>query len=44
MYIRILNYLIDRLEKLRDRLRYPKGISAKEWVAQHKKWREKTYK
>jgi hypothetical protein len=44
MYIRILNYLINRLEKLRDRLRYPKGMSAKEWSAQHKKWREKTYK
>ena len=44
MYIRILNYLIDRLEKMRDRLRTPKGISSKEWAAQHKKWREKTYK
>jgi hypothetical protein len=44
MYIKILNYLIDRLEKLRDRLKYPKGISAKEWAAQHKKWREKSYK
>ena len=44
MYIRILNYLIDRLEKLRDRLRYPKGMSANEWAAQHKKWREKSYK
>jgi len=44
MYIRILNYLINGLEKLRDRLKYPKGISAKEWAAQHKKWREKSYK
>ena len=44
MYIRILNYLINRLEKLRDRLRYPKGMSAKEWAAQHKKWRETSYK
>ncbi len=37
MYIRILNYLIDRLEKLRDRLKYtPRGISAKEWAATKK--------
>jgi hypothetical protein len=46
MYIRILNYLINRLEKVRDKLRNPKakGISAKEWASQHKKWREKSYK
>jgi hypothetical protein len=44
MYIRILNYLINRLETMRDKLRNPKGISAKEWASQHKKWREKTYK
>ena len=36
MYIRILNYLINRLEKVRDKLRNPKGISAKEWASQHK--------
>ncbi len=44
MYIRILNYLINRLEKVRDKLRNPKGTSAKEWASQHKKWREKSYK
>jgi len=42
--IRFLNFLINKLTVLRDQLRYPKGISAKEWAEQHKKWRDKTYK
>jgi len=42
MYIRILNYLITKLENLRDKARsQPSRISAKEWARQHKEWREK---
>lgn len=41
--IRFLNFLIDKLTHLRDRLRHP-SISQKEWLEQHKKWRDKTYK
>jgi hypothetical protein len=43
MYIKILDYLIDRLINLRDRLRHP-NISSKEWLEQYKKWKNKTYK
>jgi len=41
--IRFLNFLIEKLTNLRDRLRHP-NISSKEWAEQHKKWRDKTYK
>ena len=41
--IRILNFLISKLTILRDRLKHP-NISSKEWLEQHKKWKEKDYK
>ena len=42
--IRFLNFLIDKLEKLKDKLKCtPKGITAKEW-SKNKKWRDRTYK
>jgi hypothetical protein len=46
MYIRILDYLIDKLEKMREKARTPsnKGISAKEWAKTQKNYRQKSYK
>ena len=46
MYIRILNYLINTLNNLKEKARTPntKGITAKQWAQIQKKAREKLYK